>query len=129
MAIPSIWRQRDNLLISAKCVSFDRWQESTGVQENQLLIGGIFHIENIGASHETAGVTFLFSGDRPTSTLDDLEILKQCRRDVEEVRFRDFRGAQWICEITTDIEVTPRPASRDVQRDNAAFTLRKKRPA
>lgn len=125
MAIPKLWRASDSYLISDKCVAFGRWQEQTGVQENELLIGGIYHIEELGDESNSVEVTFKFADEYPSSDLDNLEILKTCRRKVRAVIFQDFRGTIWTCYITTDINVEPRPPSRVTERNNATFVLRR----
>lgn len=125
MAIPAIWRASDNYLISDKCVAYGRWQEQTGVQENELLIGGIYHMEELGDESNSVEVTFLFADDRPTSTLANLEALKVCRRKVRPVIFRDYQGVFWECMIVTDINVEPRGENRRTERNNATFTLRR----
>lgn len=125
MAIPKIWRESDGFLISDKPWDWKRWQEATGVQENELLIGGIFHMEELGNPSWTADVTFLFADDRPTSTLANLEILRTCRRKVRPVTFQDMQGTIWTgCIIATDIGVEPRE-SRITERNLASFTLRR----
>lgn len=124
MAIPAIFRNSDGVLLSDKCISWERWQETSGVQENELLIGGIFHMEQLGNPHQSGTAVFIFANDRPTSTLANLEILKQLRRDVQPVLFRDFVGVYTVCEIVTDIAIEPHGASRVVERNKATLNLR-----
>lgn len=124
MAIPAIWRQSDNYLISDKCIEWGRWQETSGIQENELLIGGIYHLEHVGNPHKEGSATFIFADDRPTSTLANLAILMACRRDMQPVIFRDFVGVLTVCEIVTDIGIESHGASRVVERNKAKVNLR-----
>lgn len=85
-------------------------------------------MEQLGGVSEASSGLWLFADDRPNSTLSNLELVKKCRADVLRVRFLDFAGSTWICEITSDIEVKSRASSRAVQRDEATIDLRKVGP-
>lgn len=127
MAIPALWRASDDFLISDKPIIDGQsgvFEETSGVQENELLIGGIYHMEQLGNPHEETSITFIMAANKPTSSLTNLAVLKECRRKIRQVKFRDINGTIHLCEIVTDLKVTPR-GNRLIESNNVTVNLRK----
>lgn len=123
MPKPELRRASDGFLISDRCISWTDWGEASGIQENELLVGGIYHMEQLGNEQENSEAVFLFADDRASSNLAKLEVLKQCRRDIVPVTFKDQDGNITTCEIVEDIGVEPR-GNRLRRRNLASVVLR-----
>lgn len=124
MATPKLWRASDNYLISDVPSDWDTWGETSGVNENELLIGSLYHMEQLGDEFQTGTVTFKFADAYPNSTLHNLNILKRCRRLVQDVIFQDFQGNLYTCVISMDIGQSRIP-NRLVEKIYGSVTLRR----